>query len=52
MTLIDACHILKNRGLKFDCLIVGKGPQKELLSRRISENSLADVVIAQRIFES
>lgn len=42
--LIDACNVLKNRGIKFQCQIVGQGPQQSLISGRIESLSLDDCV--------
>jgi colanic acid/amylovoran biosynthesis glycosyltransferase len=42
ITLIDSCHILKNRGVSFHCQIIGTGPQKELIEQRIAKFSLED----------
>ncbi|MCX6575239.1 MAG: glycosyltransferase family 4 protein, partial [Candidatus Aminicenantes bacterium] len=44
LTLIEACHILKNRGVNFHCQIVGRGPQKESIEQRITGYSLNDSV--------
>lgn len=38
--LIDACHILKEKGLDFFCLIVGDGGQKAILSEKIQKLDL------------
>jgi len=42
--LIDACKIVKNRGIHFRCRIVGKGPLADALQNQIRENQLADTV--------
>ncbi len=42
--LLQACHILKNRGVKFKCQIIGKGPQRQSLADTITHLSLEDCV--------
>jgi len=42
--LIEACRLLRNRGRKFDCVIVGGGPLETVLQTRIERASLGDVV--------
>lgn len=42
--LIRACHILKERGWRFSCAIVGWGPLREQLERLIAELNLASQV--------
>jgi len=42
--LLDACHLLKTGGYRFQCVIVGYGPLREELTRRITELDLDDVV--------
>ena len=42
--LIDACALLAERGLDFECLIVGIGPLQEALQTRIDRHDLRDRV--------
>lgn len=42
--LVEACRLLRDRGLDFHCEIVGKGEQKALLERQIKEARLERVV--------
>jgi colanic acid/amylovoran biosynthesis glycosyltransferase len=42
--LLDACRILKNRGISFKCLIAGDGLEAESLRRKQQELDLADDV--------
>jgi len=42
--LIDACAILRDRGLDFECAIVGGGPLEEPLRARIAERGLQGIV--------
>jgi len=42
--LIDACAILKSNAVKFKCLIVGEGPERETLIDKINEHGLQDDV--------
>jgi glycosyltransferase involved in cell wall biosynthesis len=42
--LLDACRFLKIGGHRFRCVIVGYGPLKEDIERRIAELGLGDVV--------
>jgi glycosyltransferase involved in cell wall biosynthesis len=42
--LIEACGLLRMEGLDFECDIVGEGPERGALQRRIHERSLADRV--------
>lgn len=42
--LIEACRLLRERGLEFVCEIVGKGAQKALLDRLIKEAALGGMV--------
>ena len=42
--LVEACAILHGAGLSFRCEIVGKGPLREDLERRIAEHALAGIV--------
>jgi glycosyltransferase involved in cell wall biosynthesis len=42
--LIDACRILTERGVAFDCTIVGDGPERRSLERQIQHCGLTDRV--------
>jgi glycosyltransferase involved in cell wall biosynthesis len=42
--LVEACAELVRRGRRFECLIVGDGPQEEALRRRIAALGLSGVV--------
>ncbi len=42
--LIDACALLRDRGLSFRCVIVGSGPLEEALRQRIVGHSLENWV--------
>src|SRR4029078_10987105 len=43
-TLIDACALLRDRGLAFTCEIVGGGPLQDALARQIAEKHLDEGV--------
>lgn len=43
-TLIDACQLLRVRGERFRCEIVGYGEQRDRLQRLIDDRGLGDVV--------
>lgn len=43
-TLIDACRLLRSRGLDFRCQIVGYGAEQERLQAQIVERGLGDTV--------
>lgn len=43
-TLIGACRILKERGHRFSCRIVGDGPQRKVLEKLINKQGLAHTV--------
>lgn len=43
-TLIDACQLLRSRGLAFCCQIVGYGEEQGRLQAQIDERSLTDTV--------
>lgn len=43
--LVDACALLKRRGLAFSCEIVGDGPLAEELAVRIAHHELGDQVV-------
>jgi glycosyltransferase involved in cell wall biosynthesis len=38
--LIDAARLLRNRGLSFECKIVGEGPERDSLQKSIQANGL------------
>jgi len=42
--LINACAILRDRGLRFECLIVGSGPLEDALKAQIQELDLGHIV--------
>jgi glycosyltransferase involved in cell wall biosynthesis len=42
--LIEACHMLKERGYHFECQIVGEGPLRQDLEARIRQLFLQDTV--------
>ena len=42
--LIDACALLRERGLDFECAIIGGGPLEEALRARIMERGLQGIV--------
>jgi colanic acid/amylovoran biosynthesis glycosyltransferase len=42
--LIEACALLRDHGLRFDCRIVGDGPDEELLQKLIQQLSLTERV--------
>ncbi len=42
--LIDACALLRDRGLDFECAIIGGGPLEEPLRARIAERGLQGTV--------
>jgi len=42
--LIDACQILREKNLSFNCMIVGNGPDKGILEKRIDKSDLGDIV--------
>jgi colanic acid/amylovoran biosynthesis glycosyltransferase len=42
--LVEACALLRDKGMKFDCRIVGDGPDQETLERLIQERSLGESV--------
>jgi len=44
LDLIEACHILKEHGFRFQCQIIGKGSEKQLLEERIAQLSLENYV--------
>jgi colanic acid/amylovoran biosynthesis glycosyltransferase len=43
--LIKACGILKNKGISFECVIIGQGKLKELLQEQIGKHGLHGQVI-------
>ncbi|MES2571990.1 MAG: glycosyltransferase family 4 protein [Verrucomicrobiota bacterium] len=42
--LIESCRLLRNRGERFECRIVGGGPLQETLDAQINEAGLQEVV--------
>jgi colanic acid/amylovoran biosynthesis glycosyltransferase len=44
-TLIEVCGLLHREGLTLQCTIVGTGPERTLLERRIHETALGEVVV-------
>jgi colanic acid/amylovoran biosynthesis glycosyltransferase len=45
--LLEACRLLKDKGIKFTCLIVGDGEEKEALLAKSAELGIDDVVTFQ-----
>jgi glycosyltransferase involved in cell wall biosynthesis len=45
--LIDACALLRNRGMRFQCRLIGQGPLRRALSRRIESAGLTQFVRLQ-----
>jgi colanic acid/amylovoran biosynthesis glycosyltransferase len=43
--LVDACGILRDRGVSFTCRLVGRGPDEKLLRRTIRRLGLDDTVV-------
>jgi glycosyltransferase involved in cell wall biosynthesis/GT2 family glycosyltransferase len=43
-TLIEVCRLLRQQKCPVECTIVGDGPQREILARRIRDALLADTV--------
>lgn len=44
-TLVDACALLRDRGIVFSCEIIGEGPQRPLLEERVASQGLAGRVL-------
>lgn len=42
--LVDACRLLKERGVSFQCRLVGDGPFRDSLAQQISDSSLGGEV--------
>jgi glycosyltransferase involved in cell wall biosynthesis len=42
--LLEACRILRDRGIPFRCLIVGDGPLRNVLQQKINDWGLASVI--------
>jgi len=42
--LVEACRILAERGVSFRCVIVGDGPQRELVAQLVEQYALQEVV--------
>lgn len=45
--LIDACALLRDRQIAFQCLIIGRGPLHKELSRQLEQRGLSDCVSIQ-----
>jgi len=43
--LIDACRILRDRKVEFECHLVGDGPQRRQIEKQITEYKLMDKII-------
>lgn len=43
--LIQACRILQDKNIKFKCIIVGEGPERQKLEEQIAELYLREVVV-------
>jgi len=43
-TLIEACHLLQQRSVRFSCCIIGEGPELKFLRRLIEALDLSDAV--------
>lgn len=42
--LLEACQLLKNRGVEFQCMIIGEGPDRDLLTKKIAALGLGEHV--------
>ncbi|PWB49898.1 MAG: colanic acid biosynthesis glycosyltransferase WcaL [Anaerolineales bacterium] len=42
--LIEACRLLKGRGVSFQCVLAGDGPQKPIIQRLIDQYGLKEIV--------
>ena len=42
--LVEACHLLRQRGVKFKCTIAGSGPDWELVNDMVNRYQLNDIV--------
>jgi glycosyltransferase involved in cell wall biosynthesis len=42
--LLEACRLLKDRGVSFTCIIVGDGEEKDMLLRKAADLEIGDVV--------
>jgi glycosyltransferase involved in cell wall biosynthesis len=42
--LIDACRILKEQGINFECHLIGDGPDRQALQEQVSESGLENYV--------
>ncbi|MGB1251519.1 MAG: glycosyltransferase, partial [Candidatus Promineifilaceae bacterium] len=50
--LVEACRILRDRGIPFTCTIAGDGPQRALLEQKIGDYELENhVTLAGRYFQ-
>src|ERR1051325_10687140 len=43
--LVEACRILKERGLAFECLLIGEGPLRPQIENQIKQSGLSDEVL-------
>lgn len=41
--LIEACHILHTRGIDYECLIIGEGPEKKACQTFIAEHNIPNI---------
>jgi glycosyltransferase involved in cell wall biosynthesis len=44
MYLLKACRLLQERGIDFECNLVGDGPFKEVLKAQVTQSGLADKI--------
>ena len=45
--LVDACRLLRQRGVRFTCVFVGEGPLRRDVERQIARHDLGDLVIVR-----
>ncbi|MBI9020368.1 MAG: glycosyltransferase [Verrucomicrobia bacterium] len=45
--LIDACSLLRNRGIGFHCQLIGYGPQESAIARQVEELGLNEQVLVK-----
>lgn len=43
--LVEACRLLAQQGVEISCRLVGDGPDRQLLTRRIADGGLGDCVV-------